>query len=129
MLDAALIIELRERGETSLDVVEQAGTTPVLLGGKVDDEARCDLVELEGEHPAWLNPSLATSHRVEGVVGRVEVLELEREPLAHHPHAVHRINERLLCRGEDIARCVLDYATTSIFRKAQQSAIKMLLMI
>jgi hypothetical protein len=126
MPDATLTQLDDERCEAGLDVVEQAGITPVPLGGEVDDGARRGLVELEGEHPTWLNVSLATGPRVEGVVGRVEVLALEREPLAHHPHTVDRVDERLRCRGEDIARCVLDHATTPFCYESHQNATMML---
>lgn len=68
----------------------------MLLGGEIHDPARTiQLLHLGHEHPAGLHLLGFAGSGVQAVVLVEALLEHQRDALAHHPHGIDRIDQRL----------------------------------
>ena len=81
-----------------------ARSTPVTLGGEIDDAARVgELPGLEHEHPTRLHLGLLARRLVSLEIVREGPLELKRDPASHHPDAIHGVDQGIGVLAQNIA--------------------------
>ena len=99
-----------QRFETGPDVFDPALTLPVSLGREIDDVPRIlQLIRIEHQHHARMQLSPVANRLVGVVVLRKLLAELQRDAAPHDPHTVHRVDQGLSIRLEDVALLKLDH--------------------